>query len=69
VFATADHVNALQRGAPVVDSQFFNRLIANCNMCPASGCKRVRMKLSIMCAALVGWIVGGSGAKVRVWAH
>jgi len=55
-------------GAPVVDSQFFNHLIANCNTRPASGCKRVRMKLSIMFAALVGLVDGGGRAKVQVWA-
>ena len=35
----ADHFNALQRGEPAADSQFFNHLIANCNTRPASGCK------------------------------
>ena len=54
------------RGAGV-DSQFFKHLIANCNTRPASGCKRVRMKLSIMFAALVGLVVGGGVARAERW--
>ena len=40
-------------------SQFFNQSIANRNTRRAPGCNRVRMKLSIMFAALVALAVGG----------